>query len=529
MTSLEKLEFFEQVIIAIIAVIQILSFIRTRRKIREFDCSMATISNIEIVELVLSKRQIDGFTTSDNIFEIAQNNAYDNNGELEFDEEQIDDTKIKIRLLQSNSKDSDVFNTILNSINKYLLRNRHSVADFSLIKDMVERHTDTLEGEINLTLSTPLYLGLMGTMFGIVVGIFSMSGIIGNLNDAESLTSGVSVLLSSVKIAMLVSLLGLILTIINSAIIFKDSKSKLENKKNDFYTFIQVELLPSLNQGMEATFSALQRNLFSFNEKFDSNLERLSTVFDKNYDAILTQKNLMEQMDNANVAEIAKYNIKVLKELNTSLVSFDKFNVMFSNVNSYLANSYKLTEQSNELLDRTGNFAQIADTISSNLKDNTKLIHFLMQNFEYLENHKSKIDEALVDVGFSIKDTFAQLNNSLKQASESLGDEAVDRNVNSRKVFEEFSNDLKNSFEQQVEVLRIVMEEKKSSLDYLKHLETLLTEVRSLKGEGKTPQYFSEQIGLLQSGIYSTNETLKRIELDAKKPFYKKLFTQREA
>lgn len=527
-----NLEQVEYCIFGLIVIAQIYSFANTRKNIYEFNNSVADINSIRIVEVSLSQAQINNFSSTDDIFDIPKNERHTADDVIEeemisTDIQQEEKQFSKVRLVESTSSGSTVFNDILNSLNKYLLRNRHSVADFSLIKDIVERNTDTVEEEVNLTISTPLYLGLMGTMLGVVIGIFSMSDFIGAEVKEDSLTMGIAVLLASVKIAMMASFIGLLLTIYNSAITFKSSKYKLEHKKNRFYTLIQVELLPSLNQGMSATFDSLQRNLFSFNQKFDSNLERLSVVFDKNYDSIIMQKKMLEQMDSSKVADISKYNLRVLKELNISLSAFDKFNTMFANVNTYLANSYKLTEQSNELLDRTGNFEKIAATIESNISDSNQLINFLSAHFADLEGHKNKVDEAVISVGFSVKDTFEQLKASLSKSSELLGEEAINRNLESRKLFDEFSSELRTSFTMQAETVKAIMEEKKSSLDHLKHLETLLSEVRALRGGDQVGDQLASQINQLQMSIFATNETLVRIEQDAKRPLFTRIFKQK--
>jgi hypothetical protein len=537
-TSLENIEY---ILFGIIVIAQIIFFIRTRRKIGEFDHSIADISTISISEQQLSQKQIDSFSSTADIFAELEKDVHEDYPDREVDVQEraggINLIKedivmaghlnepVRIRLVESTQGNSEVFGNILNSLNKYLLRNRHSVADFSLIKDIVERNTDTLEEEVNLTLSTPLYLGLMGTMLGIVIGIFSMSSLIGADIRESSVSIGIATLLGSVKIAMIASFVGLLLTISNSAVTFKGSKFRLENKKNDFYTKIQVELLPSLNQGMNATFDSLQRNLFRFNEKFDANLDRLGTVFDKNYDSILMQKQLVEQMDRSKVAEISGFNVKVLGEMGNALAQFDKFNAFFSNINSHLANSVELTKTSRDLLARTSNFEVIANSVKQYLHDGNKLTTFLSAHFSDLEAHKSKVDEAIVSTGFHISDSFGQLKNSLQRSTELLGEEAVQRNLEARKLFGDFSEDLKSFFVEQSERVAEVIEQKKSSLDELKHLQTLLTEVKALKGGTQISEQLSGRIEQLSAGIMTTNGTLERIERETKKPLFSKFFT----
>ncbi|MGN7986148.1 hypothetical protein ACTJKC_02350 [Pedobacter sp. 22226] len=539
-----SLETIEYLLFGIIVLIQIIFFLRTRNKIREFDLSIADISTISISEQELSEEQIDGFSSTADIFaELGKETAGDGgeSGNVDNDTggavEGInltkgakDETKalsgpIRIRLVESTANNSEVFGNILNSLNKYLLRNRHSVADFSLIKDIVERNTDTIEEEVNLTLSTPLYLGLMGTMLGIVIGIFSMSSLIGADIRESSVSVGIATLLGSVKIAMIASFVGLMLTIFNSAITFKGSKFRLENKKNDFYTKIQVELLPTLNQGMNATFESLQRNLFRFNEKFDANLDRLGNVFDKNYDSVLMQKQLVEQMDKSKVAEISGFNIKVLGAMGNALAQFDKFDTLFSNINTYLANSFELTQTSRDLLSRTSNFETIATSVKQYLQDGNRLTEFLATHFSDLEAHKAKVDEAIVSAGFHINDSFGQLKQSLQRSSELLGEEAVQRNLDARKLLGDFSEDLRSFFAQQSERVAEVIDQKKSSLDELRHLQSLLAEVKALKGGTQISEQLSGRIEQLSAGILTTNGTLERIERETKKSLFSKIFT----
>src|SRR5690606_28850043 len=82
--------------------------------------------------------------------------------------------KTEVNIIESDAKKNCVFEKILFSVNNYLIRNRGAASDFNLIKDIVERNTDAVEEDINSSIGIPLYLGLMGTMMGIVIGLFNM-------------------------------------------------------------------------------------------------------------------------------------------------------------------------------------------------------------------------------------------------------------------------------------------------------------------------------------------------------------------
>src|SRR5690606_33739473 len=106
---------------------------------------------------------------------------------------------------------------------------------------------------ISNKLSTPLYLGLAGTMIGIIIGLFyidfSPSSVITTdvttNNDGDDLLK-ITPLIDGVKYAMGVSVLGLILTTIFSVWIYKNAKSKVNQGKNEFLSQVQTELLPTL-------------------------------------------------------------------------------------------------------------------------------------------------------------------------------------------------------------------------------------------------------------------------------------------
>src|SRR6185312_10818498 len=74
----------------------------------------------------------------------------------------------EVSLVTTSVQGSAALKSILESINTYLIRNRSAVADFSLIKDIVERTAATIEEEVNNTISVPLYMGLLGTLLGII-------------------------------------------------------------------------------------------------------------------------------------------------------------------------------------------------------------------------------------------------------------------------------------------------------------------------------------------------------------------------
>ncbi|NEN25395.1 hypothetical protein G3O08_18010 [Cryomorpha ignava] len=473
-----KIEFIETILVCVIVSIQLLVFVRTFFKIRLFKRIIPSINSLfvtkvnvpvsdleslspkELLENIDSYKDAQSEQSFEKGIEEIENVDLFNNSQLHDDD--IETTEVNI--IEIDGKPNKIFENILFSVNNYLIRNRGASSDFNLMKDIVERNTDAVEEDINLSVGTPLYLGLMGTMMGIVIALFNMPdlGISAGLGSEETgkiLDEGIAMLIGGVKIAMIASFMGLMLTIINSSWVFKGSRSFSEARKNEFYTFVQIELLPIINQGLASTLESLQRNLLQFNTEFTRNLKGLTGVFDSNRSAIREQKELLDALDKAKVSEMTKYNVAVLKQLDLSVGKFEKFNAFLSNTTQFVENSQLIVTKSNELLARTDNFKTIADNLDSKLNQSQQLLTFLSDHFNKLEEHKEFTSNTVADVGHSISETFKELKEHIQNSSEAVKQFTID----------------------ETEALKTALSESKTNLVNLEHLATLKTDVSQFK------------------------------------------------
>ena len=515
-----KVEVFEIFLIGIIIFIQFVVFLRTRRQISIFrniipkpeEISVAKI-RLFLVDLErLSPRVIlenigkfkGKYQGASGIY-LEDANAYQQNAphptallfEGEGDGEQEKTLpKTQVNIIDSKAEANPIFTNILFSLNNYLIRNRGASSDFSLMKDIVERNVSAVEEDINLSISVPLYLGLMGTMLGIVIGLFSMPDM-AVVVDAQAnnllLNDGISSLIGGVKIAMIASFTGLALTIINSGGTFKGSRTLVEARKNDFYTFVQVELLPIINQGLAATLESLQRNLMKFNGEFTANLKDLSGIFASNTKTVLAQRDLLESIDKMKVSEMTQYNLTVLQQLEQSVKQFEKFNGSMMNVNAFVTNSERIVDRTNQLLERTENFKAIADNLSNKLDQSQQIINFVTGHLENLEQHKEFTANTVADVGHTISNSFKDLQQHILSSSEAVKQFTVD----------------------ETESLRLALSGSQNSLHNLKHLPTITQEVSQFK-DSATSQAESTRQRLDQlNGTMSTLlELLEKTEKD---------------
>lgn len=165
---------------------------------------------------------------------------------------------------------------LVSEINEYLVKNE-GTTDFNIIKDKTERKLDTMYEDATSRLSFPTYLGLMGTFFGVFIGLWSFNiGVEtngGNISDAS-----VSNLIYGIIVSMVTSLVGLILMII-SRMIASISQKTTDNNKNKFYDFIQVELMPAMGTSMVSALNKLHRTINTFTPAFHGIINEFKSAF----------------------------------------------------------------------------------------------------------------------------------------------------------------------------------------------------------------------------------------------------------
>lgn len=254
------------------------------------------------------------------------------------------------------NNENEVAKEIENSINTYLIKNKGAVSDFNLIKDIVERNCDAVESEIESVTPLPLYLGLVGTMLGIIVGL----GAIGLTTGFGDIQQVVDSLMSEVACAMVASLVGVLTT---TFISWKSRKCNvvIEADKNKFYTWIQTELLPVLSSNTVSTLTLLERNLNRFNASFGYTIVKLDEKLSKVGETYEQQLEILRRIENLDMSQMATANVKILKALDSSSKNLEDFAQYMDNSTMYLSEVRKLTKQMDSHLKETESLEIIAD------------------------------------------------------------------------------------------------------------------------------------------------------------------------
>ena len=305
---------------------------------------------------------------------------------------------------------NNVFESIKDSINKYLENNSGSVIDFSLLKDAVDRHCDSVENDINTLTPTPLYCGLAGTMAGVIVGLGSLitTGSITDLLSSGSgnfgtAAEGVNDLLSGVAWAMLASIMGIMLTTIAS-LLFKRYKLQGESGKNTFLAWLQAKLLPELPSDTSDALNRLVKNLNKFNNTFAENTSSLRGALREVNESYRIQGDVIKAVHDMDVMKMAKANVRVLEELKECTDKLEQFNKYLDDIHGYTDAIHTFTTQ----------FEQEANRL-----------HVLEEIQQFFMRHKAEIAKDSADVDVALRNALRTLKETASSNTSELNSTLV--------------------------------------------------------------------------------------------------------
>lgn len=168
---------------------------------------------------------------------------------------------------------------LIKELNEYTKKN-HGTTDFSVIQNKTDRKINVLYDNATSKIAFPTYIGLMGTFVGVFLGLLFFTIGLGCSSDNEGITDGaIGNLICGVLVSMLTSFVGLLLTTITHYIAAETQK-KIREDKDEFYEYIQNELMPTLGVSMVVALNKLHDTINLFEPSFNRVIDRFQTTFD---------------------------------------------------------------------------------------------------------------------------------------------------------------------------------------------------------------------------------------------------------
>jgi hypothetical protein len=334
----------------------------------------------------------------------------------------------------NSSHSSKVFQNIIYTLNRYLNQNSNQVSDYHLMRDVVERNREMLESQITTQIPYPQYIGLIGTMFGIVVGVYTL--VLGdgleNLMSGQSTAlsdSGVPDLLGGVGLAMVTSVFGLGFTMYGSNL-FKKARTQVEANQNTFLSWIQAELLPNLSTDMVSTLGRMALNLQDFNKTFSANTLQLDKTLAKVNESYKGQAKILEAIERTNITRVVSANIEVYDKLKSCTDEIGELAVSLRASRDYLQTVQELTTKLDGVDERTKTWEKMARFFETEIKE--------------IEQRKAAIASTVGSVDLKLTESINELNESSKNRIKKMADAVDEQNQMVKVALEKQGGELKD-------------------------------------------------------------------------------------
>ena len=356
---------------------------------------------------------------------------------------------------------------LVEEVNEYLRRNE-GTTDFNIIKDKTERSLDTLYEDAMSKVSFPTYLGLMGTFFGVFIGLKSF-----NIGVATSGVSDeiVSELIGGVIVSMVTSLIGLALMMVGNWIA-SDYQKKVEVDKNKFYNFLQVQLMPVMGTSMVAALHKLHGTINTFEPAFRSIIDEFKSAFGECTETLKgTFGENVKQLTDAvevmgrnmtTINENVKKQDELLKTMRQrqTLETLEKFNEAADKFDSVSTSIAKLTDIKDEIAKSSQDLVKAQNDFVGQMI----IPERVFEKVNTILNRVTTFEESINALGTNIAQTQMLGNTQMNLIQEQIT--AIQKKTNLAVAYQELADeDLKNLFETQKAAINALNAKYKAAIE----------------------------------------------------------------
>ena len=269
-------------------------------------------------------------------------------------------------------------------------------------------------------------------------------------------------------------------------------------------------LIPTLSSGIDDSINKLNRQLDNFNEKFSLNINELDKSSKEIIQAANLQNESLKRIEEFDVVQISRNNIKLYQDLASSSNSIEKFAQYLNKLNSFIDNTEKLTSSSNELMSKVNTLNNNSEDFLSKIVNNTEesriVIQWIQSHFSQLSNREEKFNESISNIDMR----FIEGIQKLSHHQQKLLSEVFDNHQNLGSSFYNVFNEYKDKLDSIVESKGI---NTNSNKDLDKAIENLNATIQSLKQSiDKIPNQKNsskELLNQIKKYISQTTEKIK--------------------
>ena len=338
---------------------------------------------------------------------------------------------------------SKVLSTIVKYINVYLIKNKGASIDFHLIKDIVDKHTQTIETQIENRIPAPLYLGLAATMIGIIAGLMSI-----DFSSSNNPLDAIQPLIDGIKWAMSASVIGLLITTFFSIKIYKDAQTEADEEKSEFLSKLQSELMPRMATGKLPEVSILSDKIDLFARATSSSVAQLSDIVKMSNKTIEHEQTLIKDISNLDVKGLSTANVKVFKNLDGMMDSFQNFAKYYNELDKSMSSTTELLSNLNQFVRNTQNVNTVLEEIKNSISQSNQATTFFNKHIQSFERYNDSVNVVVAKNDSAFQEAVSQLSEATQKQFDSFNN-----------LISGFDSKLSEAFTQSVEIFTKTMDE----------------------------------------------------------------------
>ena len=344
---------------------------------------------------------------------------------------------VTISLLRNEVYENPLAYQIVVAINSYLVRSRGAVVDFALIKNLVDRFTQLNSQGIRYEAWIPLLIGVLVLFFAGSVGLLFLPDLPDELINRAVFASTAILFFSGMKWVALSVLVGTLLTLVTLGWLYPHARWEVLRRKNELFTLVQTELLPSLFQDTTHSLYLLQASLTNFQQGFTESIEALQLLLSRNYETLKAQERIADALQQVDIMQLTKSNVDMFQALGKSAEGLDQFRHYLSQMNHFVENTTALNEKVNHFLFRTEHLEVIAEKIKETLDKNERLHYFIESHFSELEDRGQLITRAVVKLDDVLDKSLGELMEHTQHKIRAIRDLSAQEEHQLLKTYEE--------------------------------------------------------------------------------------------
>lgn len=272
---------------------------------------------------------------------------------------------------------------MVGEINDYI-RKTNGAVEYSVIKDKTERRIDAMHDYATSKISFPTHLGLMGTFFGVYIGLKCFNTGLGE-GDGGITDQMIKELIGGIIVSMVTSLVGLVLMTISN-IQASLVQKKVDAQKDDFFEFIQMDVIPTLGTNISSSLNRLRSTISKFEPSFRAVIDDFKDAFRDCTDMFKGTFAENAEVLTSAVAEMGS-NMTLINEniqkqdqlLNTlqqqeMVVTLNKFVTAAGSFDSVTTSIRKLEEAKERIIASTNTLAEKQASYNQSLEVPTRLL-----------------------------------------------------------------------------------------------------------------------------------------------------------